>query len=166
MGKAMKFDDKHSFDKPAATVMKMFSDQQYFERKYQALGFTDIQVLEHEKTATRFRIKVRYTAKNDVPVPEFAKKFIPATTVVVQQDAWDLSKMTGRIEAEIKGAPVKVSCDMSLKDDGKGAANLLKWNVSCGIPLIGGKIEKITADDIQAKAANDIATTRKILADY
>ncbi len=162
----MKFDDKHVFDKPAATVMKMFSDQAYFERKYKALGFTDIQVLEHEKSATKFRIKVRYTAKNDVPVPEVVRKFIPATTVVTQSDTWDIGKMTGRIEAEIKGAPVKVSCDMTLKNEGKGAVNLLKWNVSCGIPLIGGKVEKITAEDIQAKAGNDVATTRKILADY
>ncbi len=162
----MKFDDKHSFDKPAAAVMKMFSDKAYFERKYKALGFTDIEVLEHDKSATKFRIKVRYTTKNDVAVPDFAKKFIPAMAVVTQSDSWDISKMTGRIEAEIKGAPVKVICDMTLKDEGKGSANLLKWNISCGIPLIGGKIEKLTADDIKAKAGNDVATTRKILADY
>lgn len=162
----MKFDDKHTFDKPAATVMKMFSDKAYFERKYQALGFTNIEVVEHEKSATKFRIKVRYDAKNTVAVPDFAKKFIPGTASITQVDAWDLTKMTGRIEAEIKGAPVKVVCNMTLKDEGKGAANHLKWEISCGIPLIGGKIEKVTAEDIQAKAANDVATTRKILADY
>ncbi len=162
----MKFDDKHTFDKPAATVLKMFSDKAYFERKYKDLGFSEIEVLEHEKSATRFRIKVRYAAKNTVAVPDFAKKFIPATAIVTQSDTWDLSKMTGRIEAEIKGAPVKVVCDMTLKDEGKGAANQLKWNISCGIPLVGGKIEKITADDIQAKAGNDVAVTRKILGDY
>ncbi|HEX4896141.1 MAG TPA: DUF2505 domain-containing protein [Solimonas sp.] len=162
----MKFDDKHTFGKPAATVMKMFSDKAYFERKYKDLGFTEIEVLEHEKSASKFRIKVRYTTKNTVSVPDFAKKFIPATAVVTQSDTWDLTKMTGRIEAEIKGAPVKVVCDMTLKDEGKGAANQLKWNISCGIPLVGGKIEQLTADDIRAKAGNDVATTRKILESY
>lgn len=162
----MKFDDKHTFDKPAVTVMKMFSDRAYFERKYEELGFTEILVLEHEKSDTKFRIKVRYTTKNDVPLPEFARKFIPATAVVTQQDSWDLNRMTGRIDVEIKNTPVKVACDMSLKDEARGSANNLKWAVTCGIPLVGGKLEQITAGDIKSKSGNDIATTRRILADY
>ena len=43
----MQFTDKHTFDKPAASVIKMFSDKAYFERKYKELGFKSIQVLEH-----------------------------------------------------------------------------------------------------------------------
>ncbi len=162
----MKFEDKHTFDKPAASVIRMFSDRAYFERKYKELGFTDIQVLEHQLDGTKFRIKVRYTTKNTVAVPDFAKKFIPSTAVVTQQDAWDTARMTGRLDVEIKGAPVKVACDMTLRDEGKGSANSLKWTVTSGIPLVGGKLEQLTADDIRAKSGNDIATTRRILADY
>lgn len=162
----MKFDDKHSFDKPAATVLKMFSDRAYFERKYKDLGGWDIEVLECEKTDKKFRIKCRYSMKSNVPLPDFAKKFVPDTASITQTDSWDLKTMTGRLEAEIKGAPVKVVADMTLKAEGKGAANHLKWNISCGIPLVGGKIEKIVAEDIQAKAEADIGASRKILAGY
>ncbi|HVT36340.1 MAG TPA: DUF2505 domain-containing protein, partial [Nevskiaceae bacterium] len=107
----MKFDDKHSFDKPAATVIKMFSDQKYFERKYKDLGGWDINVLECEKSDKKFRIKVRYTMKSNVPLPEFAKKFVPDTAVITQTDSWDIASRTGRLEADIKGAPVKVAAD-------------------------------------------------------
>lgn len=162
----MKFDDKHSFDKPAAAVLKMFSDRSYFERKYKDLGGWDIEVLEHEKSAKKFRIKCRYTLKSDVPVPDFAKKFVPDTASITQTDTWDLATMTGRLEAEIKNMPVKVAADMALKNEGKGAVNTLKWNISCGIPLLGGKLEKIVAQDIQSKAKADVAVSRKILADY
>ena len=162
----MKFDDKHSFDKPASAVIKMFGDRAYFERKYKDLSFWNIEVLEHEKSATKFRIKVRYTTKNDAPIPDFAKKFLGESTQVTQQDAWDLDRKTGRLDIEIKGVPVKATADMVLKDEGKGSANNLKWNVSCGIPLVGGKLEKVVADDIQAKSKADIAASRKILADY
>lgn len=162
----MKFDDKHTFNLPAAKVLEMFTDRTYFERKYKELGGWDIEVLECEKTATKFRIKCRYNMKSNVPLPDFAKKFVPDTAVVTQTDSWDIKTRTGRLEAEIKGAPVKVAADMTLKDDGKGAANHLKWNISCGIPLVGGKIEKIVADDIQAKASADIAVSRKLLAGY
>jgi hypothetical protein len=162
----MKFEDKHTFSKPAATVMKMFSDRAYFERKYQELGVDDLEILECEKSGTKFRIKSRFKVKNDAPLPDFAKKFIGEKNTVTQQDTWDTSSMTGRLDIEVKGVPVKVSCDMSLKADGAGSANHLKWNVSCGIPLIGGKLESVLSDDIKSKAKADVAATRKILADY
>ena len=162
----MQFTDKHSFDKPAATVLKMFSDKAYFERKYKELGFKGVTVLEHTADAKKFRIKVRYLAPNSAPLPDFAKKFLGETNEITQSDTWDLEKKTGRIEAEIKGVPVKISADMKLADEGAGSANTLKWSLSCGIPLLGGKIEQLTADDIRAKAGNDVATTRKILESY
>jgi len=162
----MQFNDKHSFDKPAATVIKMFSDRAYFERKYKDLGYTGIEVLEHVADAKKFRIKVRYSAPNSAPVPDFAKKFLGQTNVVTQSDTWDLDKKTGRLEAEIRGVPVKVSADMTLRDEGAGSANSLKWNLSCGIPLIGGKLEQIVGSDIQSKAKTDIAKSREILKSY
>ncbi len=162
----MKFDDKHVFNKPAATVLKMFSDRAYFERKYKDLGFWNIEVLEHDKTDKKFRIKVRYSAKNDAALPEFAKKFMAESNVVTQSDTWDLERKTGRLEAEIRGVPVKVAADMTLKDEGAGCANHLKWNLSCGIPLIGGKLEQVVGDDIKAKSKTDVAKSVALLSNY
>ena len=162
----MKFDDKHTFNKPAATVMKMFSDRGYFERKYQQLGVDDLEILECGKSGNTFRIKSRFKVKNDAPLPDFAKKFMAEKNTVTQQDTWDCTAMTGRLDIEIKGVPVKVSADMALKNEGGGCANHLKWNISCGIPLIGGKLESVVSEDIKAKSKADVATSRKILNDY
>ena len=104
----MQFNDKHSFDKPSATVLKMFSDRAYFERKYKELGFSNVEVLECTNDGRKFRIKARYSAPLDAPLPDFAKKFFAAANVITQSDTWDLEKKTGRLEAEIRGVPVKV----------------------------------------------------------
>jgi len=162
----MKFEEKHTFDKPAATILRMYSDRSFFERKYKGSGAWDVEVLEHEKNDRKFRIKCRFNMKSDAPVPEFARKFIGESISVVQQDSWDLQAMTGRLETEIKGMPVKISADMVLRDEGSGASNQLKWTVSCGIPLIGGKLEKVVAEDLQAKSQKDLDVTLKILQGY
>lgn len=163
----MKFEDKHVLDKPAATVIKMYSDQKFFERKYAAVGAWDIVVLECSKDDKTFRIKCRYTIKaSATQIPAAIQKFVGGTTHITQTDTWDLKALTGRLDVEVKGAPVKVTADMVLKDEGQGAVNLMKWNVSSSIPLIGGKLEQMIVDDIKAKSAADVAASRKILADY
>lgn len=162
----MKYDEKLDYDQPIATVLKMYTDRSYFERKYQDSGAWDVEVLEHEKNGNKFRIKCRFTMKSEVPLPDFAKKFIGESVTVVQQDAWDLDKQTGRIDMDIKGAPLKVFTEMQLKEDGQGCANHLRWNVNCSIPLIGGKLEKVLSEDLQQKSRTDYQVSTKILRDY
>ena len=162
----MQFNDKHNFDQPAAKVITMFSDKAYFERKYKALGYTGIEVLEHSADGGKFRIMVRYSAKSDASIPDFAKKFLAPTNVVTQTDSWDVAKKTGRIEAEIRGVPVKVTSDMTLKDEDGGCVNQMKWNISCGIPFIGGKLEDVVGGDIKAKSKTDLAQSRELLKAY
>ncbi|QHS09573.1 DUF2505 domain-containing protein [Sinimarinibacterium sp. NLF-5-8] len=162
----MKLEQKHVLNKPADNVIQMYTDRAFFERKYQMLGFTNIQVLEHEKTGDTFRIKVSYTTQTNAPIPEIAKKFVPSEAQITQTDSWDIRTRKGQLQVDIKGTPVKAVCDMALTDSGSGAVNTHHWNISCGIPLVGGKIEKIVAQDIEAKSGNDVRVTNEILQDY
>ena len=162
----MQFTDKHSYTKNSDTVMKMYADRAFFERKYQDSGYWDIKVLEHEKSGDRFRIKCQYTMKSDVPVPGFAKKFLPETSTVVQEDSWDCKAKKGRLSIEIKSLPARISCDMALADAAGGSANHFKWDVSVKIPLVGGKVEDLIATDIRSKSKRDHAVTAKILESY
>jgi hypothetical protein len=142
----MKFEDRHLLNKPAATVIKMYGDQKFFERKYKDIGAWDIVVLECDKSDKKFRIKCRYSIKSSNPnIPAFATKFVGDSSTITQTDTWDLIAKTGRLDVEIKGVPVKVGADMV---------------------LIGGKLEQLIVDDIKSKSAQDVAVTVKILADY
>jgi hypothetical protein len=162
----MKFEERHSFEQPVDTVMRMYADKAFFDRKYKEIGAIECELLDHQKTDTRFSVKYRLVMKSDAPLPEVAKKIMGDTVKMVQQDAWDLGKRTGRIEIDIKGAPLKVSADMKLVDEGGKGVNVQSWNVSCSIPLIGGKIEAAIAEDIKAKSKRDLAVSRKIILDY
>lgn len=162
----MLHEERQTFDAPPEVVIRMFGDRAYFERKYAELGFASVQVLEHAVDDKRFRIKVRYDTRNDVDLPDFAKKFMPEVVSVVQQDSWDLAKRTGQLQFELKGVPVKISAEMRLIAQGKGSANVISWNVHSGVPLLGGKLEKLLLSDIQSKASADLAASRKILRDY
>lgn len=161
-----KIDLEHKFSKGVDSVWKMYSDRAFFERKYKDSGYANIEVLDFQSSAKGFSITCRYDAGSDAPMPDFAKKFIGERISVTQTDSWDAKTRTGKITTEIKGAPVKVTAEMKLEGDAKSAVNKMKWTLSCGIPLVGGKLESLLGEDIKTKSARDQKVSSKILADY
>ena len=162
----MKYEERQGFDQARDKVLRMFTDRAYFERKYALSGGWDIQVLQHQLKGRHFQIKCRYHRKPDAPVPAFAQKFIGASVEVTQEDRWDLEAGTGRFTIELKNVPMRIGVDMRMVDEPPGCANLLQWSLVCPIPLIGGKLEQILAEQMQIKAVEDLAISRKLLADY
>lgn len=161
----MQFEQTHSFDKGADAVIRMFTDRAYFERKYAQIARA-YEVLEHEQDGDDFRIRCRVTIESDAPLPGFAKKFMGETMDVVQTDEWNAATRTGKLTLELPGVPAELSADMAVSEAGDGAQNTLRWTIKCNIPLVGGKLEKVLAADIEAKAARDVAVSNEILADY
>ncbi len=162
----MKFEEQHSFDQAADTVMKMYSDKAFFDRKYKEMEALECELLDHQVSGSAFSIKYRLVMKSDVPLPEVAKKFLGNTVKMIQEDSWNLETREGRIVIEIRGAPIKIEAHMKLSDQNGKGVNVQNWEVSCKIPLVGGKVEKAVAADIQAKAARDLKISRGIIADY
>ena len=45
----MRFEERHTFEQPAATVMKMYSDRAFFDRKYKDVGAIEFELLDQQK---------------------------------------------------------------------------------------------------------------------
>jgi hypothetical protein len=163
---ATQYEERQAFDQPVETVLKMFTDRAYFERKYAASGAWDIQVLEHELSGERFRIKCSYQRKPDTEVPAVAKRFIGESVHVTQEDIWDLGSRSGQLAIEIRHAPIRMQAQMKLVPEQGGSCNVLNWTMHCPVPLIGGKMEQTLAREMRDKAAADLAISRSLLAAY
>jgi len=162
----MKIEERHEFKKSWASVRKMFTDPGYFVKKYELLRCTHVEVLEQETQGDHFRIKVRYDQKPSVPIPSFAQKFVPQTISVTQEDRWNLKTATGRLTIDIRAMPMKIGADMQILDGEDRCTNVLQWTLKSSIPLLGGKLEKLLADDIRTKSAADLAASRTLLKKY
>lgn len=162
----MKFQQSLQYNKPSDVVIQMFGDPTYFEGKFQKLNALAFDVMEQSRSGDRFSIKMKLTFPLSVPVPGFAKKVVGDTTTLIEQDSWDLSAKTGTLSVDIQGAPVTAVGQMKLVDQGDGCVNEISWDIRCSVPLIGKKIEKLIAEDIQAKGADDARVTNELLANY
>ncbi|MEN8720480.1 MAG: DUF2505 domain-containing protein [Oceanococcaceae bacterium] len=162
---AISFDDVQSFPIPAERVMAMFTDRAYFERKYAELA-NSFTIQEHRHDEAEFFIKALIHYDFDAPVPGFAKKILPGELTVTQSDRWDVAQRKGVLEVSISGAPVTMRADMTLVETAQGCENRMRWTITCGVPLIGGKLEKLIRDDVQSKAPRDLEVSREIAKEY
>ena len=162
----MKFSYKQTFPKDAGTVLKMFCDPAYHEKLQKALGAMDYKQLEHKDDGTRFRIKMAYNVKSNVPLPGFAKKVLGETSSVVQEESWDRSNKKGEVSVQVKNLPGTLRSANTLADANGTTTKTFNWDVSVKIPLIGGKIEQLIVDDIKTKVEPEQSAGRKLLGEY
>jgi hypothetical protein len=85
-------------------------------------------------------------------LPGFAKKVLSPKQHVTQTDVWSGADSKGRrsgtFAVQAKGAPVRLQGTLQLVPRGaKGCTNTTEVTVECNVPLIGGKIADLVAND-------------------
>lgn len=162
----MQFEERHAFDASVETVMRMYTDRRFFDRKYQAVKALEAELLAHVAEPDLFSVRYRLVMTSDAPVPDVVRKFIGETVRLEQLDRWVPSTRRGRLEIDIKGVPVKVGADMQLVEEDGRAVNVQRWSVTCGIPLVGSKIEAVLSEDIRVKSRRDLEASRQLIREY
>jgi len=160
----MEFTITHSYPASVETVFKVLTDEDYLREKFEATGATNIEILQCEKEGNVFVIE--NTREIPANPPGFAKKFIKARNKVIGKDVWDLSgKKTkkGTFEVDVKGIPIRLNGDLTLKPTKNGCDYVIHFNVKVGIPLIGGKIAKLVEEDTRKNQDLDYEYTMEYL---
>ena len=159
----MQFQEKKHYPYPVATLLKVFSDRDYFLGKYARSGATDIRVLEDMQTDIDSRVTISRDVQVDVPVPAFARKYVPHTITLIQSDSWNYASRTGHIEIRFKGMPAEINCAMHMVEEGDASTLVLNFTAKVNIPFIGNKLAEVLAHDLRAKFEKDSAATEHAL---
>jgi hypothetical protein len=160
----MKFDIRAKYPAPSATVLKMFMDKDFHQKKLVALGLTKSRVLEHTASGDDFRIRIE--RKVPLAAPGIVKKFIPAETTVVSEEKWNKASKTGQVRVEPVGVPVDIRCNARFADDASGCTIVYTFDVKASVPLVGGALEKFIAADMETKFAEEAKAAISLLEPY
>lgn len=160
----MKYRETIDYPVSCAQVLAKFATAGFLQAKYAGQGATNIALLDQSRDGDT----TRFTFSRDVPVqvdvPAFARSLVPATITLIQTDTWNAATRTGRLDIEFKGMPVKLRCDMRLEDRAGGAHHTLDFDIQVNVPLIGGKLEKLLAEDLRMKFQHDTAVSQALVA--
>jgi len=136
----------------ADRIYAVMVDPDYIRTRLATIGGKDATLLEHTATAdgARFRVKQGLESKD---LPPMVRNFLSGDIVIDRTETWT-RKEPGRYEGEaqvaIKGTPAGAVGGMRLRDlDAASSELVVRTDVTVKVPIIGGKIESVVAEQVK-----------------
>lgn len=157
----MKVHVKHSLKTDVGSAFKLCTEQKSQEAVYAELGGTDVKVKREGRAP---QVKLRISRKEPANPPAAIRKFVPGTSEVSHSEDWaaDDAGYAAAITVEIKGVPVKIAGTKTLRTEKGGCG--IEWNfdVTSGIPLLGGLIASFAASEIEKKLEQEFRVLKSM----
>jgi uncharacterized protein YndB with AHSA1/START domain len=144
---AMEFRTELSYDASPDEVFAMLSDPAFREQVAEAQDVVsvDVRLTPSEEGFSLVNDQVQ----NTKDLPAIAKKIAGDTTRAVIEEEW-ASRTAGSISITAPGKPTSAAGTIRLAPDGDGTVEIVELDVKVKVPLVGGKLEKLMADNIEA----------------
>lgn len=143
----MEFRHELTYDAPPDVVFAMLADPAFREAACDSPGVISADVTV-ERSGEGFTLTVDRVQRTD-DLPSFARTFAGDSTRAIQREEWaDVHRGTLRIDAP--GKPSEVTGTITLEADGTGTREVVELDLKVKVPLLGGKLEKLLAEQVRA----------------
>lgn len=143
----MKFRHELRYDAPPAEVFEMLADPAFRERVVTAMDVISADV-DLQRAGDGFTLTIDQLQKTD-DLPSFARTFAGDSTQAIQREVWH-DATSADLSIEAPGKPTHISGTIRLEPDGSGTKEVVELEIKVKVPLIGGKLEKLMAEKVQA----------------
>lgn len=155
----MKIQVKHPLGTDVASAFKLCTDQKSQEAIYAELGGTELRIKREGRAPN---VRLRITRRMPANPPAALRKFVPATNEVAHTEHWGLDGKgyAADIVVEIRGVPVRIVGTKILQPEKSGCSVAWNFDVTSGIPLVGGLIASFAGDEIRKSLEDEYAVLK------
>jgi hypothetical protein len=157
-----RFEHRASFPAPVDTVYSILVDEAFLAARLRDIGGKGAALLNHITTDDGAAYKLRQGVDAN-RLPSAVKSILNGDLIVEREEQWRGHESSGR--ATISGVPAEIRSRGRLTRQGESAELLVSAEVKVSIPLIGGKIEKIVAEQVTRLLAAEAEYAEKWLAE-
>jgi hypothetical protein len=144
----MKVHVKHTLKADVGSAFRLCTEQKSQEAVYAKLPGTDVRIKREGRAPN---VGLRIARKMPANPPAAIRRLVPTTNDVSHTESWsaDGNGYASDIVVEIKGVPVKIVGTKALQPEKGGCS--IEWNfdVTSGIPLLGGIIASFAGEEIR-----------------
>jgi hypothetical protein len=146
----MKVHVKRTLKTDLASAFKLCTELKSQEEVYAQLGGTDVRIKRDGRAPN---VKLKISRKEMANPPAAIRKLVPSTNEVSHTEDWaaDGDGYRAEIAIDIKGVPVKIGGTKSLQPEKGGCSVEWAFDVTSGIPLLGGIIASFAGGEVEQK---------------
>ncbi|MFC3892234.1 DUF2505 domain-containing protein [Lentzea rhizosphaerae] len=129
----------------AEKVFGALVDETYLRDRLAEIGGTNAELVMFTTT----EVRTSYQLKQGVPaehLPSMAKSLLGGDLVIQRIENW--AALAGTVEVTLGGVPGRLDGAFTITDNGSGSKLTLTGEVKVSIPLMGGKLEKLIAEQV------------------
>lgn len=159
------FTATQNYDATPRQVFELFCDRGFIEARLEASGGINPEVVSLDGTDTTLDLVTRQGIPAAV-LPSAVSSFISGDPSTQRTENWraDGDGYTADLKVSIHGAPASMKGTITLRPAGAGAVLTIAANAVVGIPLFGGKIEKVIVEEVGRLFALEERFTQEQLA--
>lgn len=164
----MKITLQQDYPASLATLWKVFGNLEYPHQKYRALGITGYDV--HRFDVSSAHIDLDMTRVISIPgdrIPSLVQKFLHPEHTLRYVSSWRLCSPTvADFDLSIipHGLPVHITATGALTEkSGPQSVMVLTFDIKVNVPLLGSKIEKLIAQQLEKSFVSDHDFTLRYL---
>ena len=146
----MKVHVRHTLKTDVGAALKLCTEQKNQETIYARLGGSELKIKRDGRSPN---VKLRISRKEDANPPAAIRKLVPSTSEVSHTENWgaDGDGYSADIAIDIKGVPARITGTKSLQPEKGGCSVEWNFDVTSGIPLLGGVIASFVGGEIEKK---------------
>lgn len=151
---------------PADQVFAVMVDADYLRARLAKLGGPGAELLEHSANATSGRYRLRHGVdKQDLP--PLVGGLVSGNLVIERTESLRREadgRYGGTVDVAIPGTPASAKGSIRITDTPGGSELVVQADVTVAIPLLGGRIEAVIADQVKGLLVAETAFTLDWLA--
>jgi hypothetical protein len=149
---ARSIEHRSSFSFPAEQVYATVTDEDYLRQRLSEIGGVDSELVSRTADNGTVRIVMRQGIDPD-DLPGIVKRVVPDGVLIERSESWTAEgggpPYTATMEASVRGIKGTVSGTTKIADSGQGSEQTTTGEVDIDIPLVGGKIESVIAEQLR-----------------
>jgi hypothetical protein len=146
---ATSLEHRSTFAATADIVFQTLVDEAFLTQRLSDIGGKNAALLDHSRDGERVTFRMRQGVDAS-RLPGAVRSMLNGDLVVEREERWrpegDVYAGTSRVS--ITGVPAEIEGRQRIAGAGSGATLVITAQVRVGIPLIGGKIEKVVAEQV------------------
>ncbi len=150
---------------PADEVFAAMVDPEYLRERLERMGGPGAALLEHAAGPEGARYRLRHGLDNAV-LPAMVQALVPGDLTIERTETLrrrGAGDYDGDVDVRILGTPVSASGGMRLRDTGASSEFEVRAEVVVAVPLFGGRIEEMIAEQVRNLLAAETAFTQRWL---